>query len=263
MGILNVTPDSFSDGGRFLSSDSAIAHGLQMAAEGADWIDVGGESTRPGALPVSVDEELERVLPVVAGLASRGLRVSIDTMKPAVAREAVRAGASLINDVTGWNDPEMGLVCAESGAAVCLMHMQGEPRTMQAKPTYANLVEEIRDFLVARAELAQSLGIESDRIYIDPGIGFGKTIEHNLDLLRHLAIFVKSGYPVLLGTSRKSFIGRILGSDGEPLPTDERLEGTLATQAVAEAAGVAILRVHDVQSAVRFSRMYRAITQPD
>lgn len=263
MGILNVTPDSFSDGGRFFSPNLAIEHGLKMAADGADWIDVGGESTRPGALPVSVDEELERVLPVIEGLVERGLQVSIDTMKSGVAKEAVRAGATLINDVTGWSDPEMGTVSAESGAAVCLMHMQGEPRTMQANPTYANVVQEVRDFLVERAEFAHSLGISRNRIYIDPGIGFGKKLEHNLDLLRHLTYFVQTGYPVLLGTSRKSFIGRILGSAEAPLPTEERLEGTLATQAIAESAGIAILRVHDVRSAVRFSKIYRAITEPD
>jgi len=259
MGILNVTPDSFSDGGLYLDTASAIRRGETLVAEGADWIDVGGESTRPGAQPVSVTDELDRVIPVVEALADRGYRVSIDTMKAAVAEQAIAAGATLVNDVSGWSDPEMPQVCARHGVAVCIMHMQGEPRTMQTNPTYGDVVAEVRDFLLERANFAASLGLTQDQIYIDPGIGFGKSLSHNLALLRELPALVSTGFPVLLGTSRKSFIGRLLAADGEVAPLSDRLEGTLATQAFAERAGVAMLRVHDVASARRFATVYRAI----
>ncbi len=254
MGILNVTPDSFSDGGLYLDSSAAIQAGQRMFEEGAGIVDVGGESTRPGAEEVAEAEELRRVLPVVSALASHGA-VSIDTMKPGVAREALRAGATMVNDVTSLGAPEMAEVCAEAGCTVCLMHMQGTPRTMQASPNYGDVVREVRDYLVARAERAERRGISREKIWIDPGIGFGKAIEHNLALLNHLEVLVATGFPVVVGVSRKSFIGRVLGG----LPVEDRLEGTLATQVVAQLAGVAVIRAHDVLATKRAIEMARAI----
>jgi dihydropteroate synthase len=246
MGVLNVTPDSFSDGGLFADADAAIARGLALAAEGADWVDVGGESTRPGAAPVDEATELRRVLPVVEGLAAQQVRVSIDTRKPGVARAAVAAGATLVNDVSA----SLGGVAAELGVAWAAMHAQGEPATMQVAPTYVDVVAEVRDHLVRRAAAALAAGVPE--VWIDPGIGFGKTAAHNLTLLAHLDELVATGFPVLVGTSRKGFLGQLLAaSDGvdAPVPTDDRLEGTLATTTWALACGAAMVRVHDVRAA--------------
>lgn len=248
MGILNVTPDSFSDGGRFADPAAALAHGRALAAEGAHWIDVGGESTRPGAAPVPEDEELRRVVPVVEALAADGLAVSIDTRKPAVARAAVAAGARMVNDVSA----SLGDVAAELGVAWVAMHAQGEPATMQIDPRYDDVVAEVHDHLVARAEAARAAGVPE--VWIDPGIGFGKTMAHNLELLAHLDVLVGTGYPVLIGTSRKAFLGHLTGrSDGAdgPTPVDDRLEGSVATAAWALAAGAAMVRVHDVRATVQ------------
>ncbi len=246
MGILNVTPDSFSDGGQFLDAAKAIDRGFAMWGEGADLIDIGGESTRPGADEVSVSEELRRVLPVIQALARENIPVSIDTYKPSVAREAVQAGASVVNDVTGLRDPEMIEMLLGNKASICIMHMQGTPRTMQQKPRYKNVLVDVREYLIHAAMLAEDEGVSRARIWIDPGIGFGKSVAHNLAILRHLDSFVHTGYPVLLGVSRKSFIGKVLGSDDEPLPVEERLEGTLAIQAMAQMKGARIIRAHDI-----------------
>jgi dihydropteroate synthase len=259
MGIINVTPDSFSDGGVHFDAQTAIDAGLRMIDEGADILDIGGESTRPNAEEVAAGEELRRVIPVVTALADRGVRVSIDTMKPQVAQRALEAGAQIVNDVTALADPEMISVVSESRCTVCLMHMKGTPRTMQQNPTYGDVVSEVRDFLVERA---RSSGITQDKIWIDPGIGFGKTLQHNLDLIRNLDTLVATGYPVLIGVSRKSFIGRLLGG-GEPLPVEERLEGTLAAQVVAQIKGAKIIRAHDVRSSRRAIDMAAALVSAD
>jgi dihydropteroate synthase len=245
MGVINVTPDSFSDGGRYVAPEAAVAHGRALLADGADWLDVGGESTRPGATPVSELEELRRVIPVVEALAADGARVSIDTRKPAVARAAVAAGATLLNDVGATN----GAVAAELGVAWAAMHAQGEPATMQDDPRYNDVVAEVRRDLVARADAASAAGVPE--VWIDPGIGFGKTHDHNLRLLAHLDELVATGYPVLVGTSRKGFLGRILGtSDGrtDPAPVDDRLEGSLTTATWAMTCGAAMVRAHDVRA---------------
>ena len=258
MGILNVTPDSFSDGGQHFDVDAALEAGLQMARDGADFVDVGGESTRPGAEPVSVAEELRRVLPVIGYLTSKGVGVSVDTSKPWVAHEAIEAGAGIVNDVTALRDPEMRAYCAHARVTVCLMHMKGEPRTMQAAPVYEDVVEEVRRFLLEAALRAEAAGIASDKIWLDPGIGFGKTIEHNLLLLRHLDRIVSLGYPVLVGISRKSFLGRI-ASPAAPLPVYQRLSASLAAQTLAQSRGAAILRVHDVKEAKQAATTAAAI----
>lgn len=245
MGVVNVTPDSFSDGGRFSTTDAAVAHGRALAADGADWIDVGGESTRPGAEPVDEAVELARVVPVVEQLADEGLAVSVDTRKPAVARAAVAAGARLINDVSASLDD----VAAELGVAWAAMHAQGDPRTMQLDPRYDDVVAEVRAFLLDRAGRAVARGVPE--VWIDPGIGFGKTEAHNLELLGHLDELVATGHPVLVGTSRKAFLGALLGrSDGAagPVPVDDRLEGSLATATWAMASGAGMVRVHDVRA---------------
>lgn len=248
MGILNVTPDSFSDGGRFLSPDAAVERALVMEGEGADIIDIGGESSRPGAEPVSVEEELGRVLPVLERLRGRlRIPISIDTTKAEVAEAALRAGARIVNDISALRfDPAMAPLVAESGAGLVLMHMLGTPKTMQQSPHYDDVVREVRGFLAERAQYAQSQGIPREAIAVDPGIGFGKTVEHNLELLRRLPELVELGFPVLVGPSRKSFIGAVLG-----LPVGERLEGTLAACAVAVVRGADILRVHDVRQVRR------------
>jgi len=258
MGILNVTPDSFSDGGRYDTLPTAIDHAKRMIDEGADWIDVGGESTRPGAEPVSVEEELRRAIPVIVRVAAMRVKVSIDTMKAEVAAQAVEAGASMVNDVTAFGDPEMASVCADAGCEVCLMHMQGEPRSMQAEPRYGNVVEEVLGKLLAKADIGIRAGIARDKIWIDPGIGFGKTLEHNLSLLHHMRQFVDSGYPVLLGVSRKSFIYRLDSDAHEPA---RRLPGGLAAQAWAQTQGVRMLRVHDVREAKQAARVIDAIAK--
>ena len=248
MGVVNVTPDSFSDGGRYADHEAAIAHGRELAAEGAHWVDVGGESTRPGAHPVPEAEELRRVVPVIEALAAEGVRVSIDTRKPAVARAAVAAGATLLNDVGA----RLGSVAAELGVAWAAMHAQGEPATMQDAPTYDDVVAEVRASLVQRAEAALAAGVPE--VWIDPGIGFGKTEAHNLALLARLDELVATGHPVLVGTSRKGTLGALLGrSDGidGTVPFDDRLEGSVATATWAMACGVRMVRAHDVRATVQ------------
>jgi dihydropteroate synthase len=244
MGILNVTPDSFSDGGRFADADAAIAHGLLLISEGADIVDVGGESTRPGAEPVPAAQERERVEPVVAALASHsnGARISIDTSKASVAQAAIAAGASVVNDVSALRaDPQMAGLVADSGADVCLMHMRGEPRTMQREPHYDDVVDAVRAFLEERLAFAVHEGVNERRVLLDPGIGFGKTVEHNLELLRRLDELLMLGRPIVIGTSRKSFLGEIAG--GGP---SERLAGTISTNVLAFARGASVFRVHEV-----------------
>ena len=242
MGVVNVTPDSFSDGGLFLDPDIAIDHGRALAADGADLLDVGGESTRPGAAAVSAEEERRRVAPVVAGLAGIAVPVSIDTYKRSVAEAALDAGARLVNDVTALRaDPELAGLCADRECEVVLMHMLGTPQTMQDNPVYEDVVDEVKAFLAERIERAVSEGVAEARITVDPGIGFGKTVEHNLELLRRLGELRDLGRPICVGTSRKSFIGKITGR-----PVDRRLGGTIASSVLAYANGAAMLRVHDV-----------------
>jgi dihydropteroate synthase len=242
MGVVNVTPDSFSDGGLYLDPEAAVEHGRELAAQGAQILDVGGESTRPGAEAVTAEEELRRVEPVVAGLAGGGAAVSVDTSKAAVAAAALEAGAEIVNDVTALQgDPEMAWLCAERGATVVLMHMRGDPRTMQDEPRYDDVVEEVRAFLVERVEAAVAAGIAAERVWLDPGIGFGKTAAHNHELLRRLGELAEIGRPLVVGTSRKTFIGKADGS-----PVDDRLGGTIASSVLAAAEGADVLRVHDV-----------------
>ncbi|MBE2251680.1 MAG: dihydropteroate synthase [Myxococcus sp.] len=246
LGVVNVTPDSFSDGGRFATTELAVAHGLRLIDDGADWLDVGGESTRPNAAPVSLDEECARVLPVLEALRARAPSVplSIDTSKAEVARRALQSGASLVNDVSAFADPAMAAVVAEARAAACLMHMQGTPRTMQVQPRYADVVQEVGDALEAAIARAVAGGVDRSRLLIDPGIGFGKALEHNLALLRHLEALRGLGVPVLLGTSRKSFLGALTGAR-EP---EQRVLASAASVAIAAARGQAdVFRVHDVK----------------
>lgn len=258
MGVLNVTPDSFSDGGRFLAAEDALAQGLALVREGAAIVDVGGESTRPGSDPVPAEEELRRVLPVVEALADRvGVPISVDTMKADVARRALGAGAALINDVSALRaDPAMVEVVAELGAPVCLMHMQGAPRTMQEDPHYDDVVDEVLRFLEERMAFALARGVAEDQLLLDPGIGFGKTVEHNLTLLRHLDRFVALGRPIVLGTSRKRFLGTILGS--EP---GERVIGTVVTTVIGLLAGAQVFRVHDVKPNFEALRVALAVLE--
>jgi dihydropteroate synthase len=245
MGIVNVTPDSFSDGGLFLDPERAIAHGLELAAAGADILDVGGESTRPGAAPVPAEEELRRVGPVLealAGGAAAGVAVSIDTAKASVAAAALDAGAEIVNDVTALrSDPDLAALCAERRSTVILMHMLGTPRTMQEDPRYDDVVDDVRAFLAERIEAAVDAGIAEGQIWIDPGIGFGKTVAHNLEILRRLGELRDLGRPVVVGASRKSFIGRLTGRE-----VTDRVGGTIAANVVALAHGADVLRVHDV-----------------
>ncbi|GJQ20597.1 MAG: dihydropteroate synthase [Bacteroidia bacterium] len=254
MGILNVTPDSFSDGGRYLSVENAVARGLAMAEEGADFLDVGGESSRPGSDPVPAAEELRRILPVIEGLAGKvAIPISVDTWKAEVARRALEAGASIINDITAMTgDPEMIQVAAEYAEGIVLMHMKGTPQTMQKDPRYNDVVTEVKDFLARRAAEAKRAGIR--QIFVDPGIGFGKSAKHNLELLRRLKDLCDIGYPVLVGPSRKSFIGAVLN-----LPPEDRLEGTAGAVAVSIMNGAAVVRVHDVRAMVRVARIVDAI----
>ena len=256
MGVLNVTPDSFSDGGLHLDPAQAIRHAQQLITEGADLIDVGGESTRPGAQPVSVDEELHRVMPVIEALAKRSpVPLSIDTSKAEVARQAIAAGASMVNDVTALRgDPQMAAVVARSRASVVLMHMRGRPQTMQQAPRYHDVVREVSAFLADAIHRAQDAGIASARILIDPGLGFGKTVTHHVLLMHHVEELVKLGYPVVIGPSRKSFLGRILEA-----PVHERLAGTLACVAFAMQHGVQIVRVHDVKPVAQFVTMWKVL----
>jgi len=243
MGVLNVTPDSFSDGGQFFEPDRAVEHGLKMAADGAAIIDVGGESTRPGSAPVSTEEQIKRVVPVIKALREETtVPISIDTRNYQVAEAALQVGAAMINDITALSDERMGRLAAEKQVPVVLMHMQGTPQTMQIEPKYDDVVGEVRQFLLERAKRAERFGISKDRIFIDPGIGFGKTLEHNLLILRSIRKFVETGYRVLVGTSRKNFIGQITGRENPA----ERIFGTAASVALCVAAGVSIVRVHDV-----------------
>jgi dihydropteroate synthase len=245
MGVVNVTPDSFSDGGEFLDPQAAIAHGRQLDSDGAHILDIGGESTRPGAEPVDADEELARVLPVIEGLAGANARISIDTTKVEVARRAVEAGASIVNDVSAFRfDPALAELVAQLEVDCCLMHMLGEPRTMQDDPRYDDVVADVKAFLEERMAFAVAAGVPEERIWLDPGIGFGKTLEHNLELLRRLDEIVAIGRPVVVGTSRKSFLGKLTGR-GEK----ERLPGTIATNVIALERGARIFRVHDVAEA--------------
>lgn len=253
MGVVNVTPDSFSDGGRYLDAGAAVAHGEKLRRDGAEILDVGGESTRPGAVEVDEAEELRRVKPVVEALAGEAT-VSIDTSKLTVAEAALDAGASIVNDVTALRrDPEMAALCADRGAGVVLMHMPGNPRTMQDDPHYDDVVDDVKAFLAARVEFAVGEGMAEERIWLDPGIGFGKTVEHNLELLRRLAELRDLGRPLVIGTSRKSFIGKIDGS-----AVDERLGGSIASSVLAVAEGADVLRVHDVREVAQALRVTEA-----
>ena len=248
MGIVNVTPDSFSDGGRYLVPEAAIEQGLRLAGEGADLLDIGGESTRPGSRPVAPEEQWQRIGPVVQGLARCGAPLSIDTRSADVARRALEAGATIINDVSaGTHDPELLGLVAERGAQVILMHMQGTPEAMQDNPRYGDCVAEVREYLLTRATAAERAGIDRRRIWIDPGIGFGKSLEHNLALLANLEHLTETGYPVLLGASRKSFVTQLFSA-----PVDERLGGSLAALLPALQSGVHAVRVHDVRETCQF-----------
>lgn len=255
MGILNVTPDSFSDGGRFDRLEAALSHARQMAEAGADIIDIGGESTRPGAAPVSEDEELARVIPVIEILAKElDVPLSVDSSKPRVMREAVAAGASMVNDVNALRTPGALAAVAELGVPVCLMHMQGEPRTMQRAPHYEDVLGEVRDFLMARVGDCLEAGIRAEDIVLDPGFGFGKTLDHNLALLRGLPELCRSGFPVLVGISRKSMIGVLTGRE-----VAQRLAGSLAAAVLALEGGARILRVHDVAETRDVLRVWEAV----
>jgi len=260
MGILNVTPDSFSDGGQFLDPEAAVEHGVRMAAQGAALIDVGGESTRPGSKPVPPAEQIRRIVPVIGALAERiDIPISIDTTDFEVARAALLAGASILNDITALSDARMAEVAVRQQVPVILMHMQGTPATMQAEPHYSDVVGEVCDFLVARAEKAVRLGIPRERIFLDPGIGFGKTLEHNLLLLRDLDKLVATGYRVLVGPSRKGFIGKLTGREQ---PAD-RVLGTAAAVAHCVAAGISVVRVHDVAEMVDVVKVAHAVSRAE
>ena len=259
MGILNVTPDSFSDGGRYLEVDEAVEHALQLVAEGADIIDVGGESTRPGARFVSAGEEIDRVAPVIEAFTKESsVLVSIDTSKPEVMRAAAAAGASMINDVRALTQDGAMEAATELGLLVCLMHMQGEPTYMQVSPAYRNVVDEVRAFLLDRAEACIKSGIPRDRILLDPGFGFGKTLQHNLDLLRHLNRIVDTGFSVLAGLSRKSMVGMLLGD-----PEHDRLAGSVTLALYAVRQGAHIVRVHDVAQTVDALKIEAALADAD
>lgn len=257
MGILNVTPDSFSDGGEFLDKDTAVRRALQMQRDGADIIDIGGESTRPGAKPVTLKEELGRTIPVIEALSGKSqVPISIDTFKSEVARRALIAGASIINDISGLrSDPQMAAVAAEHKAPVIVMHIKGTPRDMQKDPSYEALIPEILDYLRGSIRIALDAGLSEDMVAVDPGIGFGKTVEHNLEIIANLKEFTHLGRPVLIGPSRKSFIGAVLGG----LPAGERLEGTAAAVTAAVLNGANIIRVHDVKEMARVIKVADAI----
>jgi dihydropteroate synthase len=255
MGVLNVTPDSFSDGGRFHSPGAAVEQGLRMAAEGAAIIDVGGESTRPGSQPVSADEELRRILPVIERLrALTSAVISVDTSKPEVMRAAAGAGAGFINDVRALREPGALEAAAESGCALCLMHMQGEPRTMQEAPRYEDVVAQVRAFLAARVAACRGAGIDAARLSVDPGFGFGKNLEHNLTLLRHLPMLVADGPPVLVGLSRKSTVGKLTGREA-----GERVYGSVALAVIAALKGARIIRAHDVAATLDAVKVVAAV----
>jgi dihydropteroate synthase len=257
MGVLNVTPDSFSDGGRFASADAAVEEGLRMAGDGAALIDVGGESTRPGAQPVSAEDELRRVLPVIERLrAATAAVISVDTSKPEVMRAAAAAGAGFINDVRALREPGALEAAAASGCGLCLMHMQGEPRTMQVAPHYTDVLAEVRSFLEARVAACRGAGIDAARLSVDPGFGFGKNLEHNLTLLRHLPELVADGVPVLVGLSRKSTVGTLTGRQA----AGERVYGSVALAVIAALKGARIIRAHDVVATVDALKVAAAVT---
>ncbi len=258
MGIVNVTPDSFSDGGKFLGRDQSIAHARKLIEDGADILDVGGESTRPGAAAAGLQEELDRVMPVLEAMRDSGVPVSIDTQKPEVMKAAIAAGASMINDVNALQAEGAVEICAASKVAVCLMHKQGTPATMQQNPQYDDVVREVKSFLLPRAAACRTAGIAADRIVIDPGFGFGKTVEHNFTLLRELPALADCGYAVLAGYSRKSSLGAITGR-----PVDERLAASLAAALIAAQNGAKILRVHDVRETVDVLKVWAAATGKD
>jgi dihydropteroate synthase len=255
MGVLNVTPDSFSDGGRFLDTEAAVRRGVSLAEQGAAFIDVGGESTRPGAAPVGVEEELRRVIPVIERLrGATAALISIDTSKPEVMRAAAAAGAALINDVRALREPGALAAARDSGCGVCLMHMQGEPRTMQLEPVYADVVSEVRAFLEERVAACRTAGIEAQRLAVDPGFGFGKTLEHNLTLLRHLGELSAAGRPLAVGLSRKSMVGKLTGR-----PEGERMLGSVVLAVIAALAGASIVRAHDVAATVEALKVVTAV----
>lgn len=258
MGIVNATPDSFSDGGQYASTAAAIEHGLRLVDEGAEILDIGGESTRPGSTVVPLEEELQRVIPVIEGLARRaGVPLSVDTYKPAVMRAAIAAGADIINDICALQQPGALDAVADSRAGVCLMHMQGTPQTMQADPHYDDVVQEVRDFLLARIQACQQVGIGQERIMLDPGFGFGKRSVHNIALLRELPTLCALGYPVLAGLSRKSVLGQLTGND-----VDARLHASIAAAVIAAMKGAKILRVHDVKATADALKIAAAIQDP-
>jgi dihydropteroate synthase len=255
MGVVNVTPDSFSDGGLFLEPERAVQRARELVAGGADLLDIGGESTRPGARAVTAEEELARVAPVIAGLRDVGVPISIDTSKVSVAETALDAGVEIVNDVTALRaEPELAELCAQRGCVVILMHMQGSPRTMQESPTYDDVVDDVKAFLAERIEFATASGVSEERIWVDPGIGFGKALEHNLELLRRLAELRELGRPIVIGTSRKSFLGTLTGRE-----VGERLGGTIASNVLALRAGAEVLRVHDVPEVQQAVRVAEAI----
>ena len=256
MGIVNVTPDSFSDGGKFNTTDKAVAHGMELVEQGADILDIGGESTRPGATPVPLAEELNRVIPVIKALAQAGVPLSIDTYKPEVMRAAIDAGADIVNDVCALQENGALEIVAASQVGVCLMHMQGRPQTMQVDTQYQEVVKEVADFLAARLKAAEQAGIARERIVLDPGFGFGKRTEHNLTLLNHLSSLQSSGLPLLIGLSRKSVLGQVVG-----LSIDERIHASIAASVVSVMKGANIVRVHDVKPTADALKIVSAVMQ--
>ena len=256
MGIVNVTPDSFSDGGKFNTTDKAVAHAMELVAQGADILDIGGESTRPGASPVPLEEELNRVIPVIKALVQAGVPLSIDTYKPEVMRAAIDAGADIVNDVCALREPNALEIVAASKVGVCLMHMQGRPQTMQADPQYQDVVKEVTDFLAARLKASEQAGIARERIVLDPGFGFGKRTSHNLTLLNHLSSLQSLGLPLLIGLSRKSVLGQVVGS-----AVDERIHASIAASVVSVMRGANIVRVHDVKPTVDALKIVSAVMQ--
>lgn len=254
MGIVNVTPDSFSDGGRFNTTDKAVAHAMQLVQQGADILDIGGESTRPGATPVPIDEELNRVIPVIKALVQAGVPLSIDTYKPEVMRAAIDAGVDIVNDVCALQEPNALEIVAGSKVGVCLMHMQGRPQTMQVDPQYQDVVKEVAEFLAARLKAAEQAGVARYRIVLDPGFGFGKRTEHNLTLLNHLSSLQSLGLPLLVGLSRKSVLGHVVGSE-----VDERIHASIAASVVSVMKGANIVRVHDVKPTVDALKIVSAV----
>lgn len=254
MGIVNVTPDSFSDGGKFNTTDKAVAHALELVEQGADILDIGGESTRPGATPVPLDEELNRVIPVIKALVKAGVPLSIDTYKPEVMRAAIDAGVDIVNDVCALQEPNALEIVAASQVGVCLMHMQGRPQTMQADPQYQDVVAEVTSFLAARLKATEQAGIARGRIVLDPGFGFGKRTEHNLTLLNQLSSLQSLGLPLLIGLSRKSVLGQVVGSE-----LDERIHASIAASVVSVMKGANIVRVHDVKPTVDALKIVSAV----